>query len=116
MKRLALPVLALASLVVLACTASSPAAVYGQEEILVLEVAPQRVPCVGEMQDMCLQVRSPGEEEWRKFYDTIEGFEHEEGVAYTLEVGRREILDPPADGSSYAWRLVRILEETPGGG
>lgn len=116
MNRLALPVLALAALLVMACTASSPATVYGQEEILVLEVAPQRVACVGEMQDMCLQVRSPDEEEWRRFYDTIQGFRHEEGVAYTLEVGRREILNPPADGSSYAWRLIRILEETPSEG
>lgn len=94
-----------------ACAVSSPATLYGQEETVVLEVAPQRAPCTGEMADMCLQVRSPGETQWRLFYDPIQGFEFEEGVGYTLEVGRREILNPPADGSSFAYRLIRVVEE-----
>lgn len=91
-----------------ACTAST--AVYGEEEVIVLEVAPDSVPCQGEMADMCLQVRTPGEEEWRVFFDPIEGFRHEPGVRYTLEVGRREVLDPPADASSFVYRLIEVLE------
>lgn len=115
MKGAALSILTLAIVLGSACTAS-PSTVYGQEEILVMEVAPDRVACVGEMEGMCLQVRAPDEEEWRTFYDTIEGFQHEDGVRYTLEVGRREILNPLADGSSYAYRLIQILEEVPGEG
>lgn len=106
---------ALAAVLVSACTASTEA-VYGEEEVIVLDVAPERVRCVGEMEDMCLQVRAPDEEEWRKFYDPIEGFRHEEGVRYTLEVGRREILNAPADDSAYAYRLLRILDQERVGG
>lgn len=95
--------------ILFACTASG--SLEPGEEILVLEVAAEKAPCVGEMQTMCLQVRAPGEEDWRNFYDPIEGFEHEAGVRYTLEVARREVENPPADGSSYAYRLLRILEE-----
>ena len=111
MKRLAPWILALVFVVVSACASST--AVYGQEEILVLEVAPDLVPCVGEMADQCIQVRSPGEEDWRTFYDPIDGFQHEAGVQYTLEVGRREVLNPPADGSAYVYRLIRVLAREP---
>lgn len=97
-----------------ACT-STPM-LYGDEQLLVLEVAPDSVPCVGEMAGNCIQVRSPGEEQWRKFYDPIAGFRHEVGVRYTLSVARREIADPPADGSAAAYRLIRIIERHPGGG
>lgn len=114
MKRLAPWILAPAFVVVFACTPST--AVYGQEEILILEVAPDLVPCVGEMADQCIQVRTPGEEDWRNFYDPIEGFQHEVGVQYTLEVGRREVLDPPADGSAYSYWLIRIIAQEPVGG
>ncbi|HKJ03159.1 MAG TPA: DUF4377 domain-containing protein [Longimicrobiales bacterium] len=95
------------------CVASSPAAVFGQEQVLVLEVAPDLVPCVGEMEGRCLQVHAPGEVEWQTFYDPIEGFQHEEGVGYTLEVGRRAVPDPPADGSAYAYRLLRVIAREP---
>ena len=98
------------------CIVSSPAAVVGQEQVLVLEIAPDRVPCVGEMAGRCLQVRAPGETEWRTFYDPIEGFQHEEGVRYTLEVGRRSVPNPPADGSAYAYRLLRVIEREPASG
>ena len=63
-----------------------PSAVYGQEEMLVIEVAPDSVPYVGEMVGRCIRVRNPGEENGRIFYDPIDGFQHEEGVQYTLEV------------------------------
>lgn len=112
MKRAILPVLALVVTLGWACTAS-PSAVYGQEEVIVLEVGPEREPCVGEMEDMCLQVRSPGEEEWRNFYSPIEGFEHEPGVRYTLEVLRTEVLNPPADASAYRYELISILQAAP---
>ena len=85
-----------------------------QEEILTLEVARDSVPCVGEMTGMCLQVRTPEETEWRKFYDPIEGFRHEKGTAYILKVGRSDVKNPPADGSAFRYRLIRIIHEDPG--
>jgi hypothetical protein len=59
-------------------------------------------------------VRDPSETEWRNFYDAIEGFTHEAGYRYLIEVSRRPVADPPADGSSFTYRLLRILEREPG--
>lgn len=39
----------------------------------------------------------------------IEGFDFEEGFRYRIEVERREVADPPADGSSLSYRLLRVL-------
>ncbi len=114
MKRIATWILATAFIAVSACTSAT--AVYGPEESIVFEVAPDSVPCVGEMKGRCIQVRSPGAPEWRTFYDPIDGFQHEPGFRYTLEVGRREVLDPPADGSAYTYRLIRIIAREPGEG
>lgn len=115
MRRAPLPLLILTLAALTGCT-STPTTLYGQEVIVVLEVAPERVPCQGEMEDLCLQVREPGEEEWRKFYDPIDGFEHEPGFLYTLRVSRREVLNPPADGSAFDYTLIEILEKEAAGG
>ena len=105
---------------VLACAtfgcAASTADLLGQEEVLVLEVARETVSCVGEMVGRCIQVRDPGEGAWQIFYDPIEGFQHEAGVLYTLEVGRRGVSSPLADGSAYAYRLIRVLSRDPPAG
>ena len=114
MKRLVLWILAPAFFLVSSCTAATTA--YGQEEILFLEVAPDLVPCVGEMAGRCIQVRSPGEKDWRTFYDPIDGFEHEAGVRYTLKVSRRDVAHPPADGSGYSYRLIQIIARDPASG
>jgi hypothetical protein len=88
-----------------ACTASTAP----HEEVLVLEVAATRVPCVGVAPMQCLQVRTSADAPWQPFYDAIEGFAWEPGYRYTLRVARRAVLDPPADGSSVAFRLLEIL-------
>lgn len=104
-------VLLLALLPALGCAQSSTQA----EEVLVLEVAPETVSCVGEAQQRCLQVRTGPDEAWRNFYDTIEGFTHEEGYRYLIEVGRREATDLLADASAYRYRLIEILSREPAG-
>ncbi len=114
MNRFAPWILATALVVASACTSAT--ALYGPEESIVLEVAPDSVPCVGEMKGRCIQVRSAGEGDWRIFYDPIDGFQHEAGVRYTLEVGRRAVLHPPADGSAYTYRLIRIIAREPAAG
>ena len=80
-------------------------------EVLLLEVGPQTADCVGEMVQSCLLVRNAPEDEWTNFYDPIEGFEHEEGFLYVIEVERTHVPDPPADGSSYEYRLLRIISK-----
>lgn len=108
MIRFLIPLLS-AALLLGGCAASTGP----DEEILTLEVSAETRSCEGEMQQICLQVRAPDEEKWRLFYDTIEGFEHEDGVRYVIEVARRTVPNPPADGSSYAYRLLRTIERDP---
>lgn len=43
------------------------------------------------------------------------GFSYEPGYRYTLRIARRVIENPPADGSSAAYRLLEILAKVPQG-
>lgn len=75
-------------------------------------VGPNRVDCVGEGIQKCLLVKEEPEAEWRRFYDSIEGFEYQEGYLYEILVDATPVENPPADGSSIAYRLVRIVSKT----
>lgn len=61
----------------------------------------------------CLRVMDedfPGE--WRNLsMSAIEGFDYEIGHMYTLKVRRTILANPPADASSYTYRLLAILED-----
>ncbi len=49
---------------------------------------------------------------WQSFsFKEIEGFTYERGHEYTLLVERTILANPPADGSSRTYSLVRILED-----
>lgn len=76
---------------------------------LTLHVAAFRVPCVGEGSFECLQVRPRADAPWELLYGEIDWFSHESGYEYSLRVSRRTVLDPPADGSSFAYRLLGVL-------
>jgi hypothetical protein len=80
-----------------------------------LFVAPERKPCTGVGPMQCLQVRAAPELPWQYFYSEIEGFTHEAGYAYELRVLEQKVDDPPADGSSLRWRLVKVISRTPVG-
>ena len=78
----------------------------------ILEVAPTKVDCVGVAAMKCLQVREIGGP-WSNFYAPIEGFDFAEGSRYRLQVKVSQIANPPADGSSLKYELVRVLDKTP---
>jgi len=46
------------------------------------------------------------------FYGGIEGFHFQWGYRQSLQVDRRRILNPPADGSDIEYTLVKTLEKT----
>lgn len=48
---------------------------------------------------------------WGNFYAQIEGFEFEEGVMKKLEIREEKIKNPPADGSSIKYIMVKELEK-----
>ena len=98
---------ALAALIVAlgGCTLFEPA----RTERLILYVAPTTVECKGMVPQRCLLIRERPDQEWSYFYHAIEGFTYEPGYHYTLEVLRERIPNPPADGSSHEYRLVRVV-------
>jgi hypothetical protein len=76
-----------------------------------MDVDAHRVPCHGEGVTRCLRVRTLPDGTWQLFYQDIEGFTFEDGYRWRLDVERRRVPDPPADGSSVAYRLVRVVSK-----
>lgn len=100
---------ATALVAVLGCSSATAPA----ERVFELEVAEQRVPCTGVGPRECLQVRERGDASWELFYSGIAGFTYEPGFRYVLRVAGRTVPNPPADGSSLAYRLVDVVSRTP---
>ena len=51
---------------------------------------------------------------WQNFYGEIEGFTHEPGFRYELRVREEPVANPPADGSSLRWTLVKVVSKQTG--
>jgi Domain of unknown function (DUF4377) len=81
--------------------------------VLTLEVAAAKVVCTGSFQTMCLQTRERSDQPFTLFYDVIEGFAFEAGYRYLLRVRESPVREPPADGSSLRYTLIRTLSKTP---
>jgi len=118
-RRLLLAVPLLAAPITAGCgSATGPDAIASElragERATTLYVAPAKVACTGMYPTQCLQVRESATAPWQYFYDSIEGFSWEPGYTYTLAVAIREIPNPPADGSSRAYRLLRVVAKTGG--
>lgn len=58
----------------------------------------------------CMLVKYSPDGRWEPMpFGTIYGFEYEKGVEYELSVCRTTLSNPPADGSTYTYRLERII-------
>lgn len=73
-------------------------------------------PCSGVAPMQCLQVQRADEmsrEGWTLFYDSISGFDYEQGYRYKLVVQEIDLPKEqvPADGSSKKYILSQILEK-----
>ena len=76
-----------------------------------LFVASERKACTGVGPMECLQVREASDRPWQHFYSEIDGFQHEPGHAYELRVREERVANPPADGSSLRWTLVKVVSK-----
>ena len=94
---------------VLALVITGLAACSGTEKTLY--VAPERRPCTGVAPMECLQVRESADRPWQYFYSEIEGFTFEPGYRYELRVREEKVANPPADGSSLRWTLVKVVSK-----
>ena len=77
---------------------------------LVVIVGPELKDCAGPGPMQCLEVNG------EVFYETIEGFEFEEGFIYRLKIERYNAWpdrrEPPEDASMYGYRLIEIMSKT----
>lgn len=76
-------------------------------------VGPLLLDCVGVAPQKCMQIKEDPAENYRLYYDQIEGFDFEEGYEYKLIVKEEQIENPPADGPSTRWVLVTQESKTP---
>jgi uncharacterized membrane protein len=79
------------------------------EEFKSIWVAHRRVDCIGVVPQKCYLIKSHQYEDWRFWYNEIEGFEFEEGYAYELLVREVRVENPPADAPAAKLELVEIL-------
>lgn len=100
--------LALASLVLSAALAGCS----DSTDTTRLWIGPERVQCEGVAPMMCLQVAEIEDGNYQLFYDTIEGFDYQEGTSYVIDVSITDMENPPADASSLQYTLVEIVEES----
>ena len=86
--------------------------VDGDRNVKVMEVTvgPRLLDCVGVAPMKCLEA------DGLLFYESIEGFEHEEGFSYRLKIERYDAFpgeeEPPQDASKYGYRLIEVISKT----
>ncbi|KQT18333.1 hypothetical protein ASG31_06290 [Chryseobacterium sp. Leaf404] len=96
------------SLILLNCTAS-PSTENSSEKTLF--VGSETKDCTGVAPMKCLQVRENATDSWANFYSNIEGFTYEPGFEYELKVRTEKISNPPMDGSSIKYILVKQVSK-----
>ncbi|WP_062053592.1 DUF4377 domain-containing protein [Aquimarina longa] len=74
-------------------------------------IGSHQADCVGVVPQKCLLYKENASDQWSNFYDTITGFEYEAGYLYEIEVIITKIENPPADGSSLRYTLVKIISK-----
>lgn len=116
MNKLIIPFLFIASLFATACSDDEP---KDKTKDIIMSVSEEPgvmydpFDAEGMQQIMCLRVMDedfPGE--WRNLsMSAIEGFDYQIGHMYTLKVRRTILANPPADASSYTYKLLETLED-----
>lgn len=76
-----------------------------------LIVASQQADCVGVGPQKCYLVKESADKDWEFLYQDIGGFRFEPGYEYKLEVRKERIENPPADGSSIKYTLIKEISK-----
>ncbi|MGM9781514.1 MAG: M12 family metallopeptidase [Candidatus Cryptobacteroides sp.] len=59
----------------------------------------------------CLWIKRDGNPVWEMSYGRVDGFEHETGYEYVVDVKATVIPNPPADASAWKYSLVRVISK-----
>lgn len=89
-----------------------PIATFAAAEEKTLYIGAETAECVGVGPQTCLLVKENVDDEYTFFYDTIAGFEYEEGFEYELLVSVSERQDVPMDASTLQYTLVEVVSKT----
>ena len=76
-------------------------------------IEPYRASCPDLAPKLCLLIRRSESGGVEFFYNSISGLQYEWGYRVTARVSWKEISNPPADGSSRAYRLDQVLSREP---
>ncbi|SEW08896.1 META domain-containing protein [Chitinophaga arvensicola] len=77
----------------------------------IIYVKESKEPCTGVAPMECLQIKGVNDTDWSNFYTNISGFKYTPGYRYKLRVKITSIANPPADGSSLKYTLLKVLEK-----
>lgn len=94
-------------------TVLSACDIFAVDDVVAMEVAEMRLPCMGMAPQECMLVRTRSSDAFGFFHEGITGFTYVPGYRYVLRVSRHTIRNPPADGSSVEYRLIRIESQQP---
>ncbi len=73
-------------------------------------VADSKTACLlGDAMTSCLRIRESEDSNFINFPYTIEGFNHEKGFEYYIEVNQEKLKYPEGDGPKYKWTLNTII-------
>ena len=101
----------LVTILAAACISMEPGSSPVESVVLEVTVGPELVECVGVAPMQCLVV------DGAFFYDSIEGFEYEEGYIYRIRIERYDawpdLEELPQDASAFSYRLVEVVSQTP---
>lgn len=95
--------------IILLCSCKSVKNEASKNNESIIEIASERVDCVGVAPQKCLQIKEDGKPNWEFFYDVIEGFNFTEGFHYKLKIRKEKVENPPADSSSIKYILVEVI-------
>jgi len=75
-------------------------------------VADAKIGCqLGDAMTSCLRIRESEDSNWVNFPWTIEGFTHEKGFEYYIEVSQQKLKFTEVDGPQYQYSLNTIIYE-----
>ncbi|MDJ0911299.1 MAG: DUF4377 domain-containing protein [Woeseiaceae bacterium] len=101
--------LLVAAVSLVACSSGSDSDSGETEERLLFDHF--QVECFGLGATFCLSASRDDGQTYQGFFAGIEGFNYQWGTTYDVIIASRRVENPPADGPSRTYRLVRILNE-----
>ena len=83
----------------------------GEDNIEILIIGPYKTKCVGAFEQECYLEFNEETQKWEFFYESIQGFNFEQGYIYKLKVRLEDRGTEIQDVGRYAYHLVEIISK-----